>query len=95
MLKSMLVNKDFQTWHLIGWQHSRQPIKSHIRKPLLTDMEFNMDFAYQPPTQDISSPGSDFYFPEYSGLASRGVKCMGADAREDGLDVPWHENFSL
>ena len=24
MLKSMLVNKDFQTWHLIGWQHSRQ-----------------------------------------------------------------------
>ena len=23
LLKSMLVNKYFQTWHLIGWQHSR------------------------------------------------------------------------
>ena len=27
-----------QTWHLIGWQHSRQPIKSHVRKSLLTNM---------------------------------------------------------
>ena len=45
MLKSMLFNKDFQTWHLIGWQHSRQPIRSHVRKSLLTNMEFNMDFC--------------------------------------------------
>ena len=45
MLKSMLVNKDFQTWHLIGWQHSRQPIRSHVRKALLTNMEFNMGFG--------------------------------------------------
>ena len=45
MLKSMLANKYFQTWHLIGWQHSRQPIKSHVRKPLSTDMEFNMNFT--------------------------------------------------
>ena len=37
----MLVNSDFQTWHLIGWQHSRQPIRSHVRKYLLTNMEFN------------------------------------------------------
>ena len=40
MLKSMLVDKDFQTWHLIGWQHSWQPIRSHVRKPLLTNMDF-------------------------------------------------------
>ena len=45
MLKSMLVNNDFQTWHLIAWQHSRQPIRSHARKSLLTNMEFNMDFT--------------------------------------------------
>ena len=45
MLKSMVVNKDFQTWHLIGWQHSHQPIRSHVRKSLLTSMEFNMDFT--------------------------------------------------
>ena len=38
MLKSMLVNKDFPTWHPIGWQHSH-----HVRKFLLTNMEFNMD----------------------------------------------------
>ena len=23
------LTKAFQTWHLIGWQHSRQPIRSH------------------------------------------------------------------
>ena len=46
MLKSMLVNKNFQTWHMIGWQHSHQPIKSHVRKSLLTNMEFNMDFTW-------------------------------------------------
>ena len=42
----MLVNKDFQTWHLIGWQHSRQPIRSHVRTSLLTSIEWNMDFHY-------------------------------------------------
>ena len=41
----MLVNKDFQNWQLIGWQHSRQPIRSHVRKFLFTNMEFNMDFT--------------------------------------------------
>ena len=45
MLKSMLLHKDFQTWHLIGWQHSRQPIRSHVKKSLLTNIEFNMDFT--------------------------------------------------
>ena len=42
-VKSLLVSKDFQTW-LIGWQHNHQPFRSHIRKFLLTNMEFNMDF---------------------------------------------------
>ena len=44
-LKSVFVYKDFQTWHLIGWQHHRQPIRSHVRKSLLTNIEFNMDFT--------------------------------------------------
>ena len=43
VLKSMLINKDSQSWHLIGWQHSRQPIKGHDRKLLLTYMDFNKD----------------------------------------------------
>ena len=33
MLISMLFNTDFQTWHLIGWKHSCQPIRSHVRNP--------------------------------------------------------------
>ena len=45
MLKSMLAYKDFQTKHLIGWQHSRQPIRSQVNESLLTNMEFNMDFT--------------------------------------------------
>ena len=44
MLKSMLVNKGFQTLLLIVWQHSRQPIRSHVRKSMLTNMELNMDY---------------------------------------------------
>ena len=39
MLKSMLV-KHFRTWLLIGWQHNHQPIKSHVRKSLLINLEF-------------------------------------------------------
>ena len=35
MFKSMLLNKHFHTWHLFGWQHDRQPIRSHVRKFLL------------------------------------------------------------
>ena len=45
MIKSMLANKDFQTWHLIGWQYKRQPIRRHVKKSLLTNMDFNMDFT--------------------------------------------------
>ena len=44
----MLV-KDFQTCLLIGWQHSRQPIRSHVRKSLLPNMELDMDFTWSPP----------------------------------------------
>ena len=40
MIKSMLVNKDFLTWHLISWLQSCQPIRSHDRKSLLTNMDF-------------------------------------------------------
>ena len=35
----MVVNKDLQNWRLIGWQQSRQRIKSHVKKSLLTNME--------------------------------------------------------
>ena len=45
MLKSMLVNTDFQTW-----QHSRQPIRSHVSKSVLTNMAFNMDFCLVTPS---------------------------------------------
>ena len=45
MLKSILINKHFQTWHLIGWQHRRQQIRSYVRKSLLTNIAFNMDFT--------------------------------------------------
>ena len=33
MLKSMLFDKDFLTWLLIGWQPSCQPIRTHVRNP--------------------------------------------------------------
>ena len=39
------INKDVQIWHLIGTQHSRQPIRSHVRESLLTNMDFNMEFT--------------------------------------------------
>ena len=73
MVKSMLANKDFQTWHLIGWQHSRQPIRSHVRKSLLINMEFNMDFCLVTPRPDdtrnqgISDHAVDPVIPEYPG----------------------------
>ena len=35
MLKFMTVKKDFQTWHMIGWQHSQT--QSHVRKPVLNN----------------------------------------------------------
>ena len=34
-VKIHVINKDFQTWHLIGWRHSRQPIRSHVKKSCL------------------------------------------------------------
>ena len=51
MIKDMLVNKNFPTWHMIGFQHSHQPIRSDVRKSLLSNMEFNMDF---PPVQSCN-----------------------------------------
>ena len=40
----MSVNENFETWLLFGWQLCCQPIRSHVRKFLLTDMDFNIDF---------------------------------------------------
>ena len=34
---------NFQTWHLICWQHSRQPFRCQVWKSLLTHMDFNME----------------------------------------------------
>ena len=44
-MRIYIPQKPSQTWHLIGWQHSRQPIRSHVRKSLLTNKEFTMDFT--------------------------------------------------
>ena len=44
MLKSMLVDKNFPTWLLIGWQHSCQSIRNQVRKSLLACMDFIIDF---------------------------------------------------
>ena len=69
VLKSMLVNKDFQTWLLIGWQHSCQPIRTHVRKSLLMYIYFNMYvfLVIQAPgdarSQGISRHGIDLVFP--------------------------------
>ena len=45
MLKSVLVNKYFQTRHLIGWQHSRQPFRNHVNKSSFTDIDFSIYLA--------------------------------------------------
>ena len=44
MLQSMLVDNNFRILLLIGWQHSRQPVKNHVRKSFSINMDFNMDF---------------------------------------------------
>ena len=57
MLKSMLVNKDFQTWDreskftfsdlVSDWlaAGSRQAIRNRVGKSVLINMDFNMDFT--------------------------------------------------
>ena len=37
------VNKDFLTWHLIGWWLCCQPIRSHVWKFLLINMDFEIE----------------------------------------------------
>ena len=44
VVKSTLVKK-IQTWYFIGWQHSKQPIRSQVRKFRLIDMDLNIDFC--------------------------------------------------
>ena len=41
LLKSLLANSNFLTWLLISWQHSCQPIRSHVRKWPPTSSDFN------------------------------------------------------
>ena len=45
MLNSMLVDKDFLTWLLIGWRLCCQPIRCQVWKFLLTNMDFNMEIS--------------------------------------------------
>ena len=40
----MLGNKYIKTWHPFGWQHTRQQIRSHVRRSVLANMAFNMEF---------------------------------------------------
>ena len=35
-----MINRNFLTWILVGWQHS-----CHITKPMLTDIDFNISFS--------------------------------------------------
>ena len=39
-----VVNKDFLTWPLTGWQLCRQPLRSQVWN-LLTNRDFNMEFS--------------------------------------------------
>ena len=45
--KCMLVNKDFQIWHVIVWHHSRQTTERHDKRPLSSNMVFNKDLVIQ------------------------------------------------
>ena len=55
MLQSVQFNKNFQTWLLIGWQLCYQPIRCHVRKSLLTNMDFDMDFLKSDPISRLRS----------------------------------------
>ena len=54
----MLVNKDFQTWLLAGWQHSCQPARSQVWKSFLINIEFNIEC--------ISNLDENFLWPALS-----------------------------
>ena len=41
----MLVNKDFLTWLLIGWQLCCQPIRCQVWKSLLINMDFDIEIT--------------------------------------------------
>ena len=42
----MWVNKDFQTWLLIGWQHSAaSQSDARFENLFLTNMDFNMEIS--------------------------------------------------
>ena len=41
----MLVDRDFLTWILIGWQLPARQSEAMFEKCLLTNMDFNMEIA--------------------------------------------------
>ena len=43
----------FSKRHLIDWQHNHRPIRSQVRKSLLTNMEFNQDFNLVTPIPEV------------------------------------------
>ena len=51
-IKIKTSQQNSQGWHLIAWQHNRQPIKSHVRKSLFT----NMGFQHPPPPPTPPTP---------------------------------------
>ena len=56
MLNSMLVNKDFLTWHLIGWRQCCQPIRCQVWKSLLTNMDLTWKFLSNPGPRSNFAP---------------------------------------
>ena len=50
VLKSILINGDFQTWLLANWQCNRLLIKCHVRKALINNMNYNTISLKMPPS---------------------------------------------
>ena len=46
-LKFMSVNKNVPTWNLVGWCYMRLLISGHVRKSMLTNMNFDISFSQQ------------------------------------------------
>ena len=61
--KSILIYKNFQTWSMIGWQHSCQPIRSQVWKFLLT-------------TNVLNNPGLGTIVPVMATRATSPVDCI-------------------
>ena len=53
VIKSIWPDTKYQTWLQIFWQHSRQPIRSHSRKSLLTKMNLTRICLSNPGTRHV------------------------------------------